>query len=220
MTAPPLLPGFRGDLAWLHERESHAGRPYWPSGESGITLDPGLDIRHADWGLVEAVVGPHITADQLARLKACRHLTGQDAKDACSPPAGFARAVKRRKVGETGVLALKAIWGMVSDIRISRELAGQLLPQVADPYWRAGLKRFPAVAEAPPAVHTALLSLWYNRGAGNKALAVLRPWIAARDWAEVGRQIKAMQQGHKLQNIRERRRLEGDLILAAVGEKA
>lgn len=27
------LPGFRGDLSWLHDREGHVGRPYWPEGD-------------------------------------------------------------------------------------------------------------------------------------------------------------------------------------------
>lgn len=191
-TVAQLLPGFRGDLAWLHAREAHKGRPYWPGGESGVTLDPGLDVHYAEWGLVESVLAPHLTVGQLRRLKAVRPLTGQAAKAAAK--------------------------GM-ADIRISRELAAELLPQVAAPYWRALVKRFPGIlVNGPPAVHTALLSLGYNRGAGNKALAVLRPWIAAHDWPEVGREIKRMQQDHKLQNIRERRVMEGELILAALGE--
>lgn len=186
-----LLPGFRGDLAWLHAREGHNGRPYWPGGQSGVTVDPGLDLHHADWPLVSAVLGPHLTVNQIARLKAVRPLAGKEAEP----------AAKR-----------------LSDIRISRELAAQLLPQVADPYWRGLVRRYPAILEGPPAVHTALLSLAYNRGAGNKALAVLRPLIAAQDWLAVGREIRGMQQDHKLAGIRERRRLEGDLILAAVEE--
>lgn len=194
MTATqPLLPGFKGDLAWLHERESHAGRPYWPAGQSGVTLDPGLDIHHADWTLVESVLAPHLTASQLRRLKQVRWLKG---------PAAKAAAKK------------------LADIRISRDLAAELLPQVAAPYWQTLVKRFPGLLDGPPAAHTALLSLGYNRGAGNKALAVLAPWIAAKDWAEVGREIRRMQQDHKLQNIRERRQLEGGLILEAMGDRA
>lgn len=191
MTEDKLLPGFRGDLAWLHAREGHNGRPYWPGGQSGVTVDPGLDLHYADWNLAAAVLGPHLTANQIARLKAVRSLFGQAAEP----------AVKR-----------------LSDIRISRELAAQLLPQVADPYWRGLVRRFPEVLAGSPAVHTALLSLAYNRGVGNKALALLRPLIAAQDWSAVGREIRGMQQDHKLANIRERRRLEGNLILAAVEE--
>lgn len=205
-----LLPGFKGDLKWLHARESHAGRPYWPKGKSGITLDPGLDVLHADWSLVEKVVGPHITADQLARLKACKHLAGIEARAACQDPW---------KATAKTPGYLRKWWGKVSDIRISRELAAELLPQVADPYWRALVKRFPGLLDAPPEVQVAVLSVGYNRGAGNKGLSVLKPWIAAGDWGEVGRQIKAMQQDHPQAVIRERRRLEGDLILAALGEE-
>ena len=38
------LPTFEGDLLWVHQLEGHAGRPYWPEGESGVTLDPGIDL--------------------------------------------------------------------------------------------------------------------------------------------------------------------------------
>ncbi|MEK6709483.1 MAG: peptidoglycan-binding protein, partial [Nitrospinota bacterium] len=46
--AAQLLPGFAGDLEWVHARESHHGSPYWPKGNSGVTLDPGFDLGHAD----------------------------------------------------------------------------------------------------------------------------------------------------------------------------
>lgn len=213
MTAIPagLLPGFRGSLPWLHEQESHKGRPYWPKGKSGVTLDPGLDVHHADWSLVESVVAPHITADQLARLKSVRHLTGIEARAACQDPW---------KVTAKTPGYLRKWWGRVADIRISRELAARLLPYIAHPYWHAITWRFPWILEAHGEVHTAMLSIAYNRGAGNKDLAKLRPWIEARDWAEVGREIARMQQDHPQEVIRKRRQLEGGLILAAMGVKA
>lgn len=216
-----LLPGFKGDLQWLHAQESHAGRPYWPRGASGVTLDPGLDVHHAEWSLVERVIGPHISADQLVRLESVRGLTGILAKAAVSEPS-LSLAKRQRLVAglpPAQATLVRKWWGKVSDIRVSRELAAELLPQAADPYWRTLSKRFLGLLGAPPAVHTALLSLGYNRGAGNRHLAVLRPWIAAGDWGEVGRQIKAMQQDHPQAVIRERRQLEGNLILAALGEK-
>ena len=38
---------FHGDLAWLQDREGHVGKPYWPGGIAGVTLDPGFDLRFA-----------------------------------------------------------------------------------------------------------------------------------------------------------------------------
>lgn len=211
-----LLLDFTGDLAWLHDREAHAGRPYWPTGASGVTLDPGLDIRHADWSLVVAVIGLHITDDQLRRLESCRKLSDDEAWAACADPAKMSRELA--KLPPTVADRLRPWWGRVADIRISRDLAERLLPQAADPYWRDLIRRFPALATAPGPVQTGMLSLGYNRGAWNRALVPLSAPLRRRDWREVGRIVAAMQQSHRLKNIRERRQLEGDLIASAAKE--
>ncbi len=184
------LPGFRGDLAWLHERESHAGRPYWPGNISGVTLDPGLDLGHASVNLVERVVRPLLTAEQWAAVWKVLGLKGQKARQALKSSP------------------------LLQSIRMSREVAAELLPVVALPYWLAIVKRFPSLRDAPPAVQTALLSLAYNRGPGNGGLEVLTKPLEAGDWRAVGVTIRAMQQDHAQKGIRSRRRLEGELILA------
>lgn len=48
-----FLQSFRGDLEWIHAREGHLGKPYWPGGASGITLDPGVDLGHVPLDCVE-----------------------------------------------------------------------------------------------------------------------------------------------------------------------
>lgn len=186
------LPGFRGDLSWLHAREGHKGRPYWPQGVSGVTLDPGLDLGHADVALVESLVRQMISPEDWSALRAVLGLKGTEARAALANSP------------------------LIRSIRISRETAARLLPVVARPYWLNILRRFPALIGAPPCVHTALLSLAYNRGSGNRALEVLRRPIEDRDWRAVGGIIRAMQQDHQQQGIRRRRRLEGDLILDAL----
>jgi GH24 family phage-related lysozyme (muramidase) len=188
------LPGFRGDLHWLHERESHAGRPYWPGGISGVTLDPGLDLGHASVQLVERLVRPLVSPEQWSAIWHVLGMKGQRAR----------QALKSSPV--------------LQALRTSREQAAQLLPAVALPYWQAILRRFPPLAAAPPAVQTALLSLAYNRGAGNAGLAILGSPLEAQEWKLVGNLIGLMQQDHPQLGIRSRRRLEGDLILESLLE--
>lgn len=187
---PAELRGFRGELAWVHALEGHAGRAYWPGGASGITLDPGVDVGHASPALVEATYRPHLTREQLAALLAAAGLRGQSA---------------RRHLAGSAVLR---------SIRISRAEAAELFPVVAAPYWRAVTQRFPALLadEVPGPVHTVMLSLAYNRGAGNAALGVLAGPLARRDWSAFAEAVGRMQQGHSLAGIRARRKLEAELV--------
>lgn len=180
---------FRGDLAWIHEQEGHRGHPYWPGGASGVTIDPGLDLGHADQALIREVLSGKIPEAAADRLLAVIGIKG--------PSAG----AKAREL---------------ADITIDRSLVLALLPVIAAPYWRAILARFPGLEQGIPEVHTALLSLAYNRGAGNPGLRPLSTPIACHDWRGVGTLIKAMQQNHPLRGIRLRRQREGDLILKAV----
>ncbi|MEM7587182.1 MAG: peptidoglycan-binding protein [Acidobacteriota bacterium] len=188
------LPGFRGDLTWIHRWEGHAGKPYWPGGASGVTLDPGLDLGHADPELVEGAFGSHLSTDQKAAVRAVLGKRGEEAKAA---------------LGANRVL---------QTIRILRTMANQAFPYVARPYWRSLGKRFETLPQdsTPAQVHTAMLSLAYNRGAGNKALKALQQPIAVGDWRLLGELIADMQQDHSLQGIRRRRRAEGELILSAL----
>lgn len=189
------LRDFVGDLGWLHAREGHRGFPYWPGGKSGVTVDPGLDIGHADWQLVAEVLRPHLSDVHLGRLKDAAGLKGEAARLAVKSP-------------------------LLREIRISRELAADLLPQVADPYWSTLIRRFPALASAPGPVQTGMLSLAYNRGAWSRDLRVLAAALADGDWLEVGRLVSRMQQDHAIVGIRSRRRLEGELIASAAKANA
>lgn len=188
------LPGFRGDLDWIHRFEGHRGTAYWPGGASGVTLDPGLDLGHAEPGLVKRLIGPRLTAEQSEALAKVLGLRGEAAAQALGRHA-----------------ALKTI-------RIDRQTARELFPHIAQPFWRGTTRRFAnLVADATPAeVHTAMLSLAYNRGDQNRELQVLADPIASADWRRLGELLRAMQQDHKLAGIRERRRAEGDLILRAL----
>lgn len=183
------IPGFRGDASWVHRQEGHDGSAYWPGGASGVTLDPGFDLGAGSWSLFEQHYAPLLTDAQIYACRQCRGLQGGQAQKAL---ARFRTAL--------------------GSIRISRATADALFPLVATPYWQGIVKRFPRLAEAPAPVQTALLSLAYNRGVQNKGLAGLGDNIARADWKGLAREIHEMQQDHRLDGIRRRRRAEARLI--------
>jgi hypothetical protein len=184
------MKNFVGDLQWIHDREGHAGKPYWPGGMSGVTLDPGFDLGHAESDTLKYIYSDLMTSSQLDEAISLKGVTGNAAKD----------ILPRLKD--------------LSRFRISRSSASDIFPKIVVPFWEGLLKRWPSISSAPAAVQTALLSLVYNRGYNNSKLEVLTESINRNDWFRVGDLISAMQQNHPLAGIRTRRRLEGQLILA------
>lgn len=187
-----ILLGFTGDLAWVHAREGHAGKPYWPGGQSGLTLDPGFDLGYQNRASLDRYYGFLIASERDA-LASCCGIRGHSAAS----------------------LPKRAI---VKDVRISTERANALMPLVAKPYWDGICERFPSLVAAPGAVQTVLLSLAFNRGKNNRALEVLREPLERRDYAEIARRVGAMQQDHELAGVSKRRRLEGELIVQALDD--
>ena len=187
-----LLPKFRGDLEWIHYQEGFRGRPYWPGGRSGITLEPGLDIGHASSDLIETLYGPLLNRQQMTALRGFYGFTGNDAR-----------------------LALQSS-PVLQSIRITEKQSTELMPHTATPYWRGITNRFRGLClkSTPPSVQTVLLSLAYNRGILNRHLGVLEAPIEDKNWSQVGAIIATMQQNHRLAGIRKRRREEGLLVQA------
>ena len=187
-----LLTDFNGDIDWVHQQEGHRGRPYWPGGVSGITLDPGVDLGHASTKLVEELYHPFLTNKQIAALEAVQGFKGQDARD----------ALRRSPI--------------IQGIRISDEQGIALMPHTAKPYWTGITRRFPALKrkDTPASVQTVLLSLAYNRGILNRHLDTLGDPLKSRKWNEVAEIVGDMQQSHKLKGIRIRRRQESWVIKA------
>jgi len=186
------MPGFFGDLGWVHRQEGHNGSSYWPGGASGVTLDPGIDLGHAKPDFVHSVFGDMFAAEEWTMLDSVIGLKGQEAKAALEANPGL------------------------KTIKVTREQAEQLFPNAAGTYWLAIAERFPILfhKDSPWSVQTVMLSLAYNRGHGSSGLNVLTAPLAAQDWTEVGRQVSKMQQDHHLGGIRKRRRWEGHLIAA------
>ena len=190
------LPAFAGDPGWVHLLEGHRGRPYWPGGASGVTLDPGIDLGHADAAFLDQLLRDHygdlLSPDQRAAVDAVAGIRGEEAKAALAADE------------------------VLRSIRVSHEHADGVFPVASRPYWRAITERFERLAEpeTPPSVQTALLSIAYNRGADNHHLESLGELIADGDWVAAADKIGAMQQSHKLEGIRRRRREEAALIRA------
>lgn len=189
------MANFRGDYNWIHAWEGHVGRPYIPGrpeqSASGITFDPGVDIGYFDRRLFESLYF---------------HLFNEAQRRACRGAYGLVRHAAHAYLRNNPALR---------SIRISKQQATTIFPAVAQPYWDGTVRRFPNLADpdTPGAVHTAFLSLTYNRGVHNRHLSPLIPLVAAKNWLEVGKTIRRMQQNHSLVGIRNRRRAEGDLIL-------
>jgi GH24 family phage-related lysozyme (muramidase) len=185
-----LLKGFRGDLSWVHAREGHAGKAYWAGGESGVTLDPGVDLGYADSSLIEAAYKNLLSSEQFSAVKKVLGIKGDAANT----------ALKADPVLQT--------------IRISREQADTIFQFAAKPYWEQIVKRFPTLDDADTlrSVQTALLSISYNRGPNNKGLSVLEEPLSNKNWHQVANKIGSMQQDHRLPGIRKRRTMEAALI--------
>lgn len=191
-----LMPEFRGDLDWVHAQEGHQGRPYWPGGSSGVTLDPGVDLGHADADLIEATYRHRLGDASWELIKEVLGIKGDLAK----------QALKDRPE--------------LKEVKLSEAMAYEVMPLVAKPYWDAISDRFPQLLEVktPGTVQTVLLSLAYNRGPRNHHLKSLNEAMATRDWETIATKVRQMQQRHRLKGIRKRRRLEGDLIRSELAE--
>lgn len=184
---------FRGSARWVHDREGHVGRPYWPGGNSGVTLDPGVDLGYSDvfrWDDIERLYADILTHDQFAALFRVRGRRGKSARIALENTPD------------------------VQAIRIGRDDAARVFEFAAEAYWRRIAARFPSLLDdqTPPEVQTALLSLAYNRGPDNPDLRRLADPIERHDWPAVASIIAGMQQDHRLVATRERRCLEASLI--------
>lgn len=187
-----MLDLFYGDIKWIHAREGHNGKPYWPGGKSGVTLDPGVDLGYVEKPILDEYYRPLMSHDQYAEAVQVMGIKGEDARDILK---------QKRKL---------------ATFRITRAQARPIFEGVADKYWQKVTRRWPGIKEAPPSVQTALLSLGFNRGPGNRKLNVLDSFIKQQEWNGLARELEKMQQDHKLPGIRKRRRLEGQYILRNV----
>jgi len=189
-----LLRNFNGDLGWVHEREGHRGTPYWPGGDSGVTLDPGVDLGQVSLQTIQTFYQALLTGEQRSAIQNVIGLKGTAAKNAldASPT--------------------------LRSIRIGQDDAERIMPMASQSYWNSIVIRFPELVATSvlPSIQTVMLSLSYNRGSQNQDLEQLRVPLNAGDWGDLARKTGAMQQDHELEGIRIRRRMEADLMRAEV----
>ena len=194
-----LLSGFRGSTSWVHSQEDAPNQPsgpYWPGGASGVTLRPGVDLGYCSLEILESSYFPLLSAELRAAIRAAMGIRGTAAR-------AYLRSSRA---------------AVLKQISISYALGDQHFPVVADPYWKKITARFPSLLRpsTPGGVHTAFLSLAFNRGPANTGLSGLRNNIESEDWLGLAREIAAMQQDHALMGIRTRRRREAQVVRDAV----
>lgn len=191
LASSELLPGFAGDLSWVYRWQRHAGGPYWPGGSAmGVHLDPGLDLGHV--------------APETLRSAYREHL-GDDAWQAVEDATGVRGDAAQNLLRKNRQL---------SGIRIDRGTAETVFPHVADPVWRALVRRFPSLAResTPSAVQTALLSLAIDHGPTAGDLEPLRRLLADREWAALADAVDGMDAFHRLESTQKRRHEEAQQI--------
>lgn len=181
------LNGFRGNYRFTIEKE-YRGRPYVPGEYSGVTLDIGLDLAYARHEIVLNAYGHILDAEQQFAVLRCRGLIGRDAK------------------------ILLGNDPQLQSISISIEEATESFPIIADEIWEAIKKRWPNIRQAPPEVHTAILDVVWDRGPLNRHLHRFDYPIRKGNWEDLAEIIAGMQQRHKEEKIRLRRREAASLI--------
>lgn len=184
--------GFRGDPDFLMKREGVAGTVKL-LGRSGW-IDPATDLATARPEVIRRRYEFLLTP---AELQAVLAVTGK--RDADAQAAFAANPILER-------------------IRIKPADVAQLVPEVVEVWWKGVLSRHPEVGEAatPAAVHTALLSLAFNVGFGQRHWATLTPLIVGRRWTELADAIEALRMPAGFPALQRRRAEEAALIRAAL----
>lgn len=183
--------------ALLLRHEGYTGRPYWPGGNSGVTLDYGYDLAHHSAAELWADWAGHLKPDQLKRLQTV--------------------------IGFTGEAAHRMIVGL-RDIRVTREAAIAVFEKSSAPkYWSLTAGAFPGIESLPADAQGALFSLVYNRGPGlsgerRAEMRAIRTLVAKGDLKGIAAELRAMKRlwaGKGLPGLLARREDEAVLVEAA-----
>jgi hypothetical protein len=188
--------GFRGDFEFLARFEGHAQSVKFLG--FGLYIDPATDLALSKPGVIRNRYTFILTPDELEAVLKVVGLRGEDAK---------------RALEDSPVL---------KRIRLQQFDVARLVPEVAAPIWDRIIQRFPILLQpsTPPAVQTALLSLGFNVGIGNRIWQGLEKSISEGDWLAVADGIEAMaKQGlhQRFPGLEKRRQAEAGLIRNALG---
>lgn len=202
--------GFAGDLLWVYNEEGSGAKFYKssayfpdsrtnPRSQSGITIDPGLDLGHADITVINRVLSFYETQGFLTSPQKSLLLSavGKKKFEAINWISRHEASFKRKFL----VPELVAIQVMNNF--------------TAPPYWSPLTLAIPELLNIQSkhlktAVHTSLLSHSYNRGAG-RAVSLAKNYIINDDYSGLANAIKNV--NHPMESLNKRRKKEGDLIL-------
>lgn len=186
--------------------ENFVGHPYWPGGDSGITLDFGYDLAHhteldlrRDW-LEEGRIARADSSEIAGLLASC----GRAGKAAEARLPGLRRVI------------------------IARDDAMAVFNERSIPkYERIAREAFPGMENLPDLVQGALVSLVYNRGGSmgtmghsswdtRREMRAIRDIIAGTgDLKEIAAEIRSMKRlwiNRGLDGLLARRDAEADLV--------
>ena len=188
--------GFRGDFDFLARFEGHAQSVKFLG--FGLHIDPATDLALSKPETIRDRYAFILTPDELEAVLNVVGLRGDEAKQALETSP-----VLRR-------------------IRLQQFDVARLVPDVATPIWSRLVQRFPMLLQppTPPAVQTALVSLAFNVGTGNRFWQRMEKPISERNWDGVANGIEAMaKQGlhARIPGLARRRQIEANLIRSALG---
>lgn len=185
-------------LALILEAEGLDQPGKWPGGGSGITLGIGYDIGFVTPEQFETDWSPHLSAEQIGRLKTAIGLTGGSAKQRAS---------------------------QFADIKVTRPQAVDVFKNRTLPlHSKRTEQAFPGVDQLPADAQGALVSLVFNRGPAmegdrRKEMRAIRDAVPRKDLQEIANQIRAMKRiwvGQGLDGLLKRRDAEADLVESAI----
>ena len=192
-------------LDFIISYEAFVGHPYWPGGNSGITLDYGYDLAH------------HTELD-------LRHdwlEEGRIARADASEISGLLAAC-----GKAGGAAQQRLAG-VRRVNIRREDAAYVFNEISIPKYEGITQRaFPGCENLPELAYGALVSLVYNRGGSmgtegtpswdsRREMREIRAAVAEGDLPEIAQAIRRMKrlwEGKNLDGLLKRRDAEADMV--------
>lgn len=186
----------------------HLRRPYWPGGDSGVTIGIGYDLGYHSPEEIQNDWSPNISVTKLRALRALSGIKGKRAQ--------------------------AAAW-QAAHVTISLEAASYVYTQSSLPKYAAQTLRYaPNVHLLPPDAQGAMLSLIYNRGTSvtgltRREMAVIQQLIASLSvgaemrhvLSAIADEILAMTrlwEGKGLGGLLRRRHDESDLMLSSLRE--
>jgi GH24 family phage-related lysozyme (muramidase) len=170
----------------------------WPGGNSGITIGIGYDLGFVTVDQFESDWGPHLSKDQLNRLKIA--------------------------IGKRGIAA-KNRAPQFADIKIKRGPSEEVFFKKTIPLHALKTEQaFPKVTDLPPDAQGAVLSLVFNRGTSmvgdrRREMRAIRDAVPKKDLKEIAAQLRSMKRlwiNKGLDGLLKRREAEAKLVESTI----